>query len=515
MSKIVASNPESAYGLSIETCMKWLRDAYEEASLFKQRMLCNSTASRLHCAYSYLNILFPKLRTGDAYAVSEDVVTDIAALFISLAKYTDSDMRRYMQGMCKVRLYASTVKDRLDDLRSDNSLIAISSSDPFPFSLLVDADKFITINGQTFFGNELRKPEDIIDISRPFQELREVLTNIDNVTDRLQKLYAVFAVLHELPPWAISQSKGNYCAYVDDPAGYTVIDRLATVYERIMSMSDFNSFAGFLSAIQANADINPYVLFDDSHSSLATGWFFKGDNALNVNVPSLILGLDSPSLSYEICGTIRTRFSATASAYTSLSVNIDAVGALAIARNGSNTGTLAFGPVSMDYAEYETNDNNTKELSFRIRGLSAGAHVMTVAFATHVPAAGADVALQVVVAPPLNVSDKKKLSIADRDELIKSSNLEQLMVEFLSIRTELAQGVSEKQWMKSYHPYIIGANAAYTATTNLTDVQLTSIKSRMVTPTSWDTFEDLEGFIEKVVEDIGALNALARSNDFS
>jgi hypothetical protein len=186
---------------------------------------------------------------------------------------------------------------------------------------------------------------------------------------------------------------------------------------------------------------------------------------------------------------------------------------LPIARDGTLTGSVPFGGGFISFAEYETGDAAVKALVIRVRRLPKGVYQL----GAHLPAAlaaGQVQALNLRVKSPQANVDRQVLDDSERLEMINDGDMIGLMSDFFAARNELSKrGVDEYWWLQSYARYIVPNPQAFTDTNALTEEEVTIVKARMLQPSTWESFPDLTGFLEKLYNDAGCLRALAQTTN--
>jgi hypothetical protein len=356
-------------------------------------------------------------------------------------------------------------------------------------------------------------PENVLDGGRPFQDFSDNMISYLEMQRRIDHLGSVFGQLANRSAWSCFTSSGNTTGSTNilAAAAWNNLGALYASYEECSGAAEFAQF--ILTRIPAaNGDYRTWMGVDNHHSGTFSGYVSLGNGVLDTLNLQQRLWSQISQAGEEAHFCIFTYDSVPADVYTNIGVSIDASAIQPIVRNGSTSATLAFtNNVFVDYAEYETGHAQVKAVVITIRGLAVGQRSIDFAFVTDVPAAAQLRALGVFSAPPTDTRDRRSMSDAEMLEAVKDLPMTSYMREFLRVRTELAKSVREAEWLKSYHRYIFGQTQAYVDITPLTNAQVASVKARMLLPATWSGFSDLQGFLEKIYDDLGSLKALSQS----
>jgi len=184
--------------------------------------------------------------------------------------------------------------------------------------------------------------------------------------------------------------------------------------------------------------------------------------------------------------------------------------------NATNFTTVPWGPYTTQVDEWRI-DNTTSGFTVTMNGVASGQYLFSGQLNLASPAlpAGVTYAISTHARAPSYDVDLAVLSDTERLELLKDSNIDELMRKYFVYRAELGfNGVGEEWWLQALHSYIIGADRNFTNFQPLTALQQARIKSRMLAVDTWEQFADLTGFLNKLFDDLGSLVALAQSTDF-
>lgn len=527
---IVPRNREQAYGFRVAAAVDVIERSYQEAALKKKATLCTTTAEQLDCAISVLMELFPQLPSVDAYASSEKLIPMLNQLYRQLNQNEDSVMRQHMQALVRARLYSGAVKNRVLDLTSDPALVSISTVDPLPLSLVFGERnaivKTLGANQLVIVGQEPMLPADIMDSGgRPFKAMEGMNVNRKGIMRKLNSLMRKVAPALKRAPWGRKFNVGNVSAGFLIPAAALPTARV--VSKNLSSFVGEASLTAYAKAYKMNA-IGEIVPLADADSEIgntnddgrasAAAYTRRQSNGGAAIASWLNLVVEVPPGTGEIFGYIRT-YSDEAplwnvAAFAQSNQNAFTDVSLTGRTGSSTTAELPItGGGTIQYSEY-TVTSNEYGASFVVRGVPSG--LLNLSFNMGIiGAAGTQHALLVSASAPVSLGDKAVLSDAERLDYIADSDFERAMGDYFIIRSELeAEGVTEQWWLKAYHKYIVGASAAYTTTSELTNAQVLALKGRLLAPCSWAYFADLDGFLNKLYDDLGSLMALAQSTDY-
>jgi hypothetical protein len=520
----IPRNSEQAYGFRVSYALDVLEEAYREAALYKDRSLSQSTAERLEVALVTLKELFPGIDVPDAYSMTDKLIPALNFVIRTIMLAEDSDVRLQFQSLLKARLYASVPRKRVTDLVTDKALQSIAIVDSYPLAVLISKSKpkdkqtTIVVGGtHTIFGVQSVLPTDLMEMARPFSQLSKSVVTRHRMQERLRVLHSAFASLHHMTSWAAvpnigalfggGQSANFTAAYNSKPS--------------LESINDNEDLAQFLSSALTVVDGEYISLTADAvdGSSVMNGIIAAGDGVevLDISFGTYIT-VDNDG--DEVSGVVRWYTDVAAEVYRTIECNVTIDGVaqstITVTRNGSSSASSTLtGNADFHYAEYETGHAEVKAFVWRLSGLPAGRHAIQFEPITGLTPDASDLyALIGNTVAPFSSSDRSRISNADRLNAIKDLPMVKLMADFLQVRAEMAKEVTEEEWLKPYHVHIIGSNSTYTGTIPLSAVQVTAIKSRMLTPCTWGNFSNLGGFIEKVYDDVGSLWALAQSTDY-
>jgi hypothetical protein len=330
---------------------------------------------------------------------------------------------------------------------------------------------------------------------------------------RLTKIHDALSALFHTTAWARVPNSGAFIGSGDSTNFTQGFTRSPSV-EATSGNADLRAYLNFSTGVDGEYENMAGSSVDGSEQLY--GIIGAGDAAAVLDFQTSV-GISIANSGDEVSGIVRTYTDVAAEVFRSITADVSLAGVaqttVTIARNGSNSGISQMnGNVRFSYAEFDTGDSEIKAFVWRLSGMPSGNHVINFEFLTGLTPAASDVyALVCNYSAPFSSSDRKKSTTADRLNAIRDLPMVALMSDFIQIRNELAVNVREEHWLKSYHRHIFGFNANFVTSLPLTESQITSIKSRMLTPSSWESFVDLDGFIEKVYDDVGSLWALAQS----
>jgi hypothetical protein len=497
----VPPNGQANFSLIVAKCLSDLETAYTMALACGEGMISSTLRDQVDNAYNKLRVYFPAAGSIDVTSTGKAIANAIATFYESILRTEDSEMREQLIALLDARLYSSRVDRRLQSLRNDSALTAISAADPLPLSLIMD-DK---VRAQVLPGGGLlvnygisnQTPKSFLDAGRGNDGFATAVAARQAATDRISALIDRLGPLVFDVPWSRKIETAAFRTFFNPHVVANVelaVGSAGFQPEDVQLLPAGNG--AHLSGDAADGVAGRVSAYD----------ILRGDGVEAPGV-GLIQQVEAGSV-VAIDALVKE-----AAGSATISCN-GVVLAVAPATVFPQTVVTPVGSLHLD-RRYEA-DATFFHLIGSFSSVATG--VLDIRVITPVPAAGIVSAVQLTSTSAAKFGDAVAMSAAEKVAAVRNPEFLNLALDYLHLREELSKdGVAAEMWLKTFAPYFIapGTNATYLTQAPLTSAQQGVIRGWLLNPASWNKSYNFEGLLRKLYEDCYSLMGKAQVTDFA